>query len=248
MNEWKHSMQAGLLRAVLVAWVGLAGGLAVAQHATDIELAVPVANGPIVTSGGDYTGTYAGRVFEGIMPASASAGTTAPGFDSLNGTFPAGAEIRFDFVKQLLYWNGTALTDPTSSLTVSFGAGTATIGGGDMAGLPGFVIAPADAQGSFHEHLTYALPDAAAPGLYGAVMTLGPGGGATGFTTSESFLVAFSNGSFADPVGGLDAMVDVAFAPVPEPSTLVLCGIGLAAAACRSRWRKARGPGELRAD
>jgi hypothetical protein len=70
------------------------------------------------------------------------------------------------------------------------------------------------------------------------VLTLGPGPGATGFATSDSFLVAFSNGSFADPTVGLDAMVDVAFAPVPEPSTWVLAGTGLAAAAWRLLRRK----------
>ena len=123
-------------------------GQARAQHANDIELSVD-GNGPIVTSGGDYSGTYAGRVFEGIMPAVAPLRTSSPGFDSIDGTFPAGAQIRFDFVKQLLYWNGTELTAPTSSLTVSSGtSNTATIGGGDIAGLPGFVIAPADAQGA----------------------------------------------------------------------------------------------------
>lgn len=213
-------------------------GQARAQHANDIELSVD-GNGPIVTSGGDYSGTYAGRVFEGIMPAVAPLRTSSPGFDSIDGTFPAGAQIRFDFVKQLLYWNGTELTAPTSSLTVSSGtSNTATIGGGDIAGLPGFVIAPADAQGAFHEHVLFSLPADAAAGLYGAVMTLGPGPGATGFTTSDSYLVAFSNGSFANPAGGLDAMVDVAFAPVPEPSTWVLGGIGLAIAAGRLSRRK----------
>lgn len=229
----------------LAAVVGLAGR-ARAQHSGDIELDVPVANGPIVTSGGDYTGTYAGRVFEGIMPSVAPLETDAPGFDSLNNTFPANAQIRFDFVKQLLYWNGTALTTPASSLTVSYGSSkTATIGGGDTAGLPGFVIAPANAQGSFHTHMFFSLPEDAAAGLYGAVMTLGPGPGATGFTTSDSYLVAFSNGSFSDPVGGLDAMVDVAFAPVPEPSTWVLAGIGLATAAWRVSRRKRRLAGGL---
>lgn len=217
-----------------------------AQHANDVELEVPVENGPIETHGGDYTGIYAGRVFEGIMPASASVGTTAPGFDSLNGTFPAGAQIRFDFVKQLLYWNGTALTTPSASLTVSegFAGALATIGGSDTGGLPGFILAPADENGAFHEHVRFSLPNDAAAGLYGIVMTLGPGPGATGFTTSDSFLMAFSKGSFADVGTGLDAMVDVAFAPVPEPSTWVLCGLGLATLG----WRAARRKSRLRAE
>jgi hypothetical protein len=236
-----HAIMRTIFAATTLAVVGLAGR-AHAQHSGDIELDVLVANGPIVTSGGDYTGTYAGRVFEGVMPSITPLETDAPGFDSLNGTFPANAQIRFDFVKQLLYWNGTALTTPASSLTVSYGSSkTATIGGGDTAGLPGFVIAPADSAGAFHKHMFFSLPDGAAAGLYGAVMTLGPGPGATGFTTSDSYLVAFSNGSFLDQAAGLDAMVDVAFAPVPEPSTWVLAGTGLAAAVWRA-FRRKRNP------
>lgn len=233
------SIKIAAVRVTLAACIGLTCGLAVAQHSGDIELDVPTVGGPIVTAGGDYTGTYAGRVFEGVMPASVPLETDAPGFDSLNGTFPAGAQIRFDFVKQLLYWNGTELTTPASSLTVSYGSSkNATISGGDTAGLPGFVIAPANAQGAFHTHMFFSLPADAAAGLYGAVLTLGPGPGATGFATSDSFLVAFSNGSFADPTVGLDAMVDVAFAPVPEPSSWVLAGTGLTAAAWRLLRRK----------
>lgn len=220
--------------------LGLVAPMARGQHANDVELSRPTLNGPIATSGGDYQGQYAGRVFEGIMPSLASQGTTSPGFDSQVGTFPAHASIRFDFVKQLLYWNGVALTTPSAALTVS-GSSTVTIGGNDTAGLLGFVIASADQNGAFHSHaLNYSLPDDAPAGLYGLVMTLGPGPGATGFTTSDSFMVAFSRGTFSDPAGGLDAMVDVAFAPVPEPSTWVLCGIGIATAAWQASRRKNR--------
>lgn len=232
-------MRNGLLQGLLVVGAVATCGVAAAQHTGDVELTVPAANGPIVTSGGDYAGAYAGRVFEGVMPGATPLETNAPGFDSLNGTFPANAQIRFDFVKQLLYWNGTALTTPTSSLTASYGSTkTATIGGGDTQGLPGFVIAPANAQGAFHTHMFFSLPGDAAAGLYGAVLTLGPGPGATGFATSDSFLIAFSNGTFDQPTVGLDAMVDVAFAPVPEPSTCVLAGCGILGVACLARRRR----------
>jgi len=234
-------MRNGLLQGLLVVGAVATCGVAAAQHTGDVELTVPAANGPIVTSGGDYAGEYAGRVFEGVMPGATPLETNAPGFDSLNGAFPANAQIRFDFVKQLLYWNGTELTTPSSAMTVSYGSKTATIGGGDTAGLLGFVIGPADGNGAFHKHLWFSLPGDAAAGLYGAVLTLGPGPGATGFATSDSFLMAFSNGTFDQPTVGLDAMVDVAFAPVPEPSTWVLAATGLAAAAWRA-VRRTRNP------
>lgn len=229
---------------ILGSIVGFAA-TAEADAGGDVGLSVPVVGGPIVTSGGDYTGDYAGRVFEGIISPTPPLETDAPGFYSANGTFTAGANIRFDFVKQLLYWNGTALTTPTSSLTLSFGSSTsATIGGSDTEGLPGFVIAPADVNGAFHRHLWFSLPDNAAVGLYGTVLTLGPGPGATGFSTSDSFLIAFSNGSFDDPAGGLDAMVNVAFAPVPEPSAVALAGLGVAGLVIRA-WRRRRAAGKV---
>ncbi len=224
---------------MITAWFLLVG-TAYAQHAGDIELTLPTPNGPIVTSGGEWVGTYAGRVFdEGIMPATAPYATGSPGFDSATGTFPAGATIRYDFVKQLLYWNGSTMATPAATMTLDYlGNRPATVTGTDFAGAPGAVITSVPSNGSFHEHLTYTLTNDAAPGLYGVVLTLGPGGSSTGFTTSEPFLVTFSRGSFDNYATGLSTMVDAAFAPVPEPS-----GIALAAAAAGGGWlalRRAR--------
>lgn len=235
---------------MITAWLLLAG-TALAQHAGDVLLTVPTANGPIVTSGGEWVGTYAGRVFdEGIMPATAPYTTGSPGFDSAAGTFPAAATIRYDFVKQLLYWNGSALAVPAATMTLDYvGNRPATITGTDFAGAPGAVITSVPSNGSFHEHLNYTLTSNAAAGLYGVVLTLGPDGGSTGFTASEPFLVTFSRGSFDNYAAGLSTMVDAAFAPVPEPS-----GIALAAAAAGGGWlalrraRKARCERRLSAD
>lgn len=224
---------------MIAAWLLLAG-TTLAQHAGDILLTVPTANGPIVTSGGEWVGTYAGRVFdEGNMPPNAPYTTGSPGFDSATGTFPAAATIRYDFVKQLLYWNGSAMATPAATMTLDYlGSRPATVTGTDFAGAPGAVITSVPANGSFHEHLNYTLSNNAADGLYGVVLTLGPGAGSTGFTTSEPFLVTFALGSFDNYATGLATMVDAAFAPVPEPS-----GIALAAAAAGGGWlalRRAR--------
>lgn len=224
---------------MIAAWLLLAG-TAAAQHAGDILLAVPAASGPIVTSGGEWVGPFAGRVFdEGIMPATAPYTTSSPGFDGAAGTFPASSIIRYDFVKQLLYWNGTAMATPAATMTLDYqGNRPATVTGTDLAGVPGAVITSAPSNGSFHEHVNYTLSSDAAAGLYGVVLTLGPGAGSTGFTTSEPFLVTFSRGTVDNYATGLATMVDTAFAPVPEPA-----GVALLTAAAGGGWlalRRAR--------
>lgn len=210
----------------LLAWL-LVAGTASAQHAGDIQLTVPAANGPIATAGGEWTGQYAGRVFdEGVMPSAAPFTTSSPGFDSAIGTFPAGATLRYDFVKQLLYWNGSAMATPAATMTLDFqGVRQATITGADVMGAPGNLITSVPSNGSFHEHLNYSLTSDATPGLYGVVLTLGPGSGTSGFTASPPFLVTFARGTVGNYAAGLNTMVDVAFAPVPEPSGVVLAAL-----------------------
>jgi autotransporter-associated beta strand protein len=198
----------------LLMGIAFSGAAAAQSHSGDIALSVPVVGGPIVTAGGEWAGEYAGRVFdEGIMPPAPPFVTSSPGFDSMTGTFPAGSLIRFDFVKELLYWNGAALASPATTLTVDYqDVRFASITGSDTAGAPGFIISSVPSNGSFHEHLDYALPGDAAAGLYGLVLTLGPGAATPAFTGSDSFLVTFARGSFAGYVEGLQAMVDAAFA------------------------------------
>jgi len=217
---------------MIATWL-LFAGTAVAQHAGDILLTLPTPNGPIVTSGGEWAGPYAGRVFEeGIMPSTAPFTTAAPGFDGASGTFPAGGMIRYDFVKQLLYWSGSTMATPAATMTLDYGGDhAATVTGTDVGGAAGAVITPVPSNGSFHAHPNYTLTNNAAAGLYGIVLTLGPGSGSTGFTTSEPFLVTFSRGIVNDYATGLATMVDTAFAPVPEPS-----GVVLAAAAAGAGW------------
>lgn len=229
-----------VLSLVLAAF---AASPATAQHLDDVTLTVPVPGGPIVTSGGDWTGTFAGRVFEGVMPATPPLVTEAPGFDSASGTFPtvpAPAEIRFDFVKQLLYWDGTALATAPVPLTASFGANSAQVTAADTAGAPGFVIGPVTAQGAFHDHMDFLLPSAAASGLYGVTMTLGPAAGSTGFTTSEPFLFTFAVGNLApaDYEAGMEALVETAL--VPEPG-IVCVAAGAVAGGAFVLARRLRG-------
>jgi hypothetical protein len=240
-----------LVFIALATAAALTGSVARAQvHFDDIQLSVPVTDGPIVTAGGDWTGTYAGRVFEGIFDAGGQAGS--PGFDSPGGTFDPAATIRFDFAKQLLYWNGSALATPSATMTLDYQETRfATITGTELAGGPGFVITSVPGTGAFHDHLDYTVSAGAAAGLYGLVLTLGPGGSGMGFTQSEPFLVTFLQGNLDLPEyqAGMEALVDVAFAPVPEPSTVGLLGIAAVAGgwlASRRAWKKGSGIGAHR--
>jgi hypothetical protein len=239
--RWSDSMNRNRLWAAMTALtlIPLAGPVVHGQgHVDDVGLTVLAPGGPITTSGGDWSGTYAGRVFEGIFAANTA---SSPGFDAASGTFPLGSQIRFDFAKQLLYWNGTALATPTASMTLDFQAGQfATITGGDMAGAPGFIIDSVTAGGGFHDHLDYTVSAGAPAGLYGLVLTLGPGGGSTGFTSSAPFLVTLMQGNL-DPTSytaGMNALVDAAFVPVPEPSTLALAVLAAAAGIPLARLRR----------
>lgn len=206
-------------------------------HTDDIGVSLD-ANGKIVTSGGDWQGPYAGRVFEGILPSSSPFETDAPGFAGSVGTFSPNANVRLAAVKELLYWNGERLVPTASSMTLSYGSKSATITGTPLVDATGFDI-PASNTGAFHRHVWYALDSSAADGLYGILLTLGPGAGATGFSSSDPFLIAFGKGDVLDMEGGINAMVNAAV--VPEPSGVVLAALGAAGLAwARRGWRKHR--------
>jgi hypothetical protein len=200
-------------------------------HDTDIQLLL--INSRLATSGGSYSGSLNGRVFEGVLPANGV--VSAPGFDSAAGLLQPGEKIRFDFVREVLYWNGTALTSSPRSMTVGYGSSQATLLANDFGGKTGFEIAGGDAMGAFHHHPYFSIGSGAPAGLYGVVLTLGPAGTST-FGTSEPFLMAFRrNASALNPQAGLDAMAATLVA-VPEPSTLGLAAAGvLAGFAFRSR-------------
>ncbi|MFN5755247.1 MAG: PEP-CTERM sorting domain-containing protein [Planctomycetia bacterium] len=203
-------------------------------HASDIQLLL--INSRLATSGGSYPGPLNGRVFEGTFPTNGA--NNNPGFDSAAGLLQPGEMIRFDFVREVLYWNGTALTTSPRSMTVSLGSTQSTLSPTDISGKPGFVINGGDAQGAFHEHVWFSIGSGAPTGLYGVVLTLGPAGTST-FGTSEPFLMAFSRGA-TNREAGLDAMAATLVA-VPEPTTLGLAAAGLVAGiASRCRRGKSR--------
>jgi hypothetical protein len=225
-----------LLWCMAVAIVLMASNSYAQSHAGDIELLL--INSRLVTSGGSYSGPLNGRVFEGAL--NTNGFTSNPGFDSAAGLLQPGGTIRFDFVREVLYWNGTAITTSPRSLTVFLGSSQATLTPTDFSGKAGFEIAGGDVTGAFHQHLNFTFGNSVPVGLYGAVLTLGPAGTST-FGTSEPFLMAFSRGA-TNRAAGLDAMAATLVA-VPEPTTLGLTVAGVAvgiACRCRRRLEKAR--------
>ena len=68
------------------------------------------------------------------------------------------------------------------------------------------------------------------------VMTLGPNGSTTGFTTSEPILIALLKGNFPNYGDGIAAMAAVAF--VPEPAAAWPAAVGLALVAARRLRRR----------
>lgn len=229
-----------------------------ANPINDVNMGIPTPGGAIVTSGGEWLGDFAGRVFEGI--ATTTSGTLTytenPGFYAPALTFPltttgSQARLRLDFTKELLYWTGTALVEPSAGLRVSYASRTAWITGTDTAGAPGILLSTA-VDGGYHEHARFSLPTAAPAGLYGFTVALGPDGTSLGtFEPSQPLLITIQKGSLSPQAyaAGMNALVTAALVPVPEPSTLGMTAAALAAAwlvAARRRGRNRRPSGGLR--
>jgi hypothetical protein len=201
------------------------------EFTTDIQLSL--VNGKIETAGGvsTYEPPLDGRVFSRTIsrpdttsPFSAS----SPGFASLAGFLQPGEQIRFDIIRELLYWNGSQLAPSVPTMTIFQFANSVTISANDTDGKPGLLLGGAGSNGLVHIHVDYELPTTAPAGVYGLMLTVGPAGTAT-FEKSDPVLVAFRRGvsiEIADQgVAAMAALLPTPV-PVPEPS-----GLGLAAGA-----------------
>lgn len=205
-------------------------------HSGDIGLLI---NSRLTTTGGTYSGSLAGRVFDGVFPSSGA--SSNPGFDSAAGLLRPGETIRFDFVREVLYWNGTGLAQSPRSMNVAIGSSSVALAPTDYGGKAGFEIAGGDPTGAFHQHLQFSIGAGAPAGVYGVIMTLGPGGTGT-FGTSQPFLMTFRRAATGlNPTAGVNAMAAY-LTPVPEPTTLGLAAAGIAAwIGSRCRRQKGRG-------
>lgn len=192
-----------------------------ADFATDIQLSL--INGKIETAGGvaAYQPPLDGRVFSTAFSLQGGQFSTSnPGFASLAGFLQPGEQIRFDVVRELLYWNGTQLAPPVVAMTISQFSNSITVGANDLAGKSGFVLGGPGVNGAIHIHPDFMLPSTAPAGVYGLMLTVDGAGTAT-FTESDPILIAFRRGaSGLNPDQGIAAMA--ALVPVPEPCAITL--------------------------
>lgn len=176
-----------------------------------------------------------------------------PGFQKA-GSLPAGAPLRIRFLRELLYWNPQAGTQnplPTPGATMIVdGLDAATLSSGAMASVS--AIGPGNPTGilddatydnplgvaSFtgHHHVYWTLENPDTSGLYGLWASLESTNPAVfDALPSDPFLVVLNYG--VTDAAAYDIGVDrLAATAVPEPSTLALVAVAIAAGAWRS-WK-----------
>lgn len=228
MLQMVHQPNVRMRAAAVLCAVVVGQHCAKADFATDIQLSL--INGKIETAGGvaTYQPPMDGRVFAAAIPLQGGQfSASSPGFASLAGFLQPGEQIRFDVVRELLYWNGTQLAPPVVAMTISQFSNSITVAANDTAGKSGFVLGGPGVNGSVHIHTDFMLPSTAPAGVYGLMLTVGGAGTAT-FTESDPILVAFRRGASAlNPDQGIAAMA--ALVPVPEPSAITLAAMAAAA-------------------
>lgn len=224
-----------------VAWLALvfvAAGTA-SGHGT-LKFQVGVADGAFTVSPGVYRNFSIEEMLVSYGPVITNEGE--PGFDPA-GSLPLPASVQVRFVQPLVYWNLDVAADaplpmPAGTVRVNFDTqvtGTG-IGGPDIAYLDRFISTES------HHHLTWILDNPDQAGLYGlwariesqnrSVLDVAP---------SDPFLIVLNYG--IDNPAAYDTGVDrLALTAVPEPSTLALAGVAVAAVGwrwCRARRRPA---------
>lgn len=240
LESWKvpASRRCGWLLAVFaVAGLWLAPARAGGIHAGDIELEID--GGKLVTHNGRYFESAFTTLISGVYR------STTPGFDSAPGLLAYSEEepmeeIGFNVLGPLLYWSGTAMAPPQAGLDLDliWVGTTLSVTGTSGPVTNGFSLGGATGtNGRFHEHFTFEIAESAPLGAYGVLLELTPLGLST-FTMSDPFLIVFNRGLGAEEFeAGVESMVELT--AVPEPSSVALAGLGVAAALAAG-WRGRR--------
>ena len=204
---------------------------AFADPATDIQ--VGESSGKLTTNLSKYAGAFDPDTFE----------TKDPGFA---GSPPAGQNYGVQVAQQLWYHSGIVgdpVTPVPGGVSVSITDDITTLIVNGTSGLQSGLGLAENLSGSLHAHLDFLLsPNTAPTGVYGLVLQVT----SPSFQSSDPFLLAIANIkglNLSDPavLEGIEYGEQAIFnAAVPEPSSIVLAGlgvVGLAGAALRRRMR-----------
>lgn len=199
---------------------------------TDIQ--VDVSSGKLTTNLSKYAGAFNPDTFE----------THDPGFA---GTPPSGQAYGVQVVQKLWYHSGIEgdpVTPVPGGVSVSITGSTTTLIVNGTSGLQSGLGLAENLSGSLHSHLDFKLSPGTAPtGVYGLVLQVT----SPSFQSSDPFLLAIANIkdlNLSDPavLEGIEYGEQAIFnAAVPEPSSIVLAGlgvVGLAGVELRRRMRK----------
>lgn len=220
MNAHSLKLQSCLVLILFAA--ATAPSVALGDAATDIQ--VFLSGGKLTTGLAKYASAFDETTFE----------THDPGF--AGSPLPQGVQYGVQISQKLWYHSGVE-NDPITPvrgdvyITISDTSSTLTVTG--SSGLQAGLILTENLSGSLHGHLDFVLfpktGSAAPAGVYGLVMQIT----SPSYQTSDQFLLAIANvagGSLT--LDGIEYGEQAIFnAAVPEPSAVVLAGLGISAAA-----------------
>lgn len=224
---------AGSIVLATIVFIG-AAPQAFGDAATDIQLGV--SSGKLTTNLGKFAGTFDPSSFE----------TDEPGFA---GAPPSGHAYGVQVAQQLWYHSGIdgdPVTAVPGGVSVSIFDGVTTLSVNGSSGLQTGLVLTESLSGSLHKHLDFSLSPGTAPaGVYGLVLQIT----SPSFQSSDPFLLAIANIKGLDlnnpaVLAGIEYGEQAIFnAAVPEPSSVVLAGLGVAGlvgAAVGRRMRRQR--------
>ena len=209
--------------AITLVCVFSLNALAFAHDHADVEFHPDGAN--LVVPPMDHEGNFF-YVFPGAFGAEdldPANFTDHPGF--AGESFAEGDTFGFNVVRELLYWNGTAMVAAPADHSVAIQNIISTvIVAGDSPFQTGFTFAEADADGDVHQHINFTLrgpgePDDLVPGGYGLWLELT----SPQYDTSNGFVIMLNYGledeAFEAGVHYIGEHV------IPEPTALALFGV-----------------------
>jgi len=234
----RHARALPALLTVAVCLVTLCVARPAAGHGTPFVVGYDNQTGKITVSPSIYRNFDLEELFVSDEFGVFNDGT--PGWDR-GPTLPSGSQLSLRLTAPLAYWNPQTgaedpLPIPQGRISILGAGGTAEVAagsGGNPTGISGTNPLFIDAFTS-HHHVAWEILNADAPGLYGLWARLeSTNPAAFAAAPSDPFLVVL-NWGITDSAAYNTGVDRLALTAVPEPSTLALAGLAVAAAAA---WR-----------